>query len=148
MKIDFYNIISADQYDLIYVVLITKYKDKWLVVRHRERLTWEIPGGHIEANELPEEAARRELFEETGAISYKMNPINVYSVDDGKKVSFGVIYYVEVEKLGEKPHSEIEEILCVDSLPSNLTYPLIQPILFNKVCSFLGSDSCYNTKLL
>ena len=36
-----------------------------LFVEHPER-GWEIPGGHLESGESPEEALLRELFEETG----------------------------------------------------------------------------------
>ena len=36
-----------------------------LFVEHPER-GWEIPGGHLEANESPEEALHREIKEETG----------------------------------------------------------------------------------
>ena len=37
-----------------------------LLLWHREIQAWLPPGGHIEADELPEEAALREVREETG----------------------------------------------------------------------------------
>jgi 8-oxo-dGTP pyrophosphatase MutT (NUDIX family) len=37
-----------------------------LLHRHRKQGIWLPPGGHIEPNELPDDAARREVFEETG----------------------------------------------------------------------------------
>ena len=37
-----------------------------LLHRHRKLGMWLPPGGHIEENELPDEAAVREVFEETG----------------------------------------------------------------------------------
>jgi len=40
--------------------------DKMLLVKHKKMGKWVQPGGHIEANESPEEAAIRETFEETG----------------------------------------------------------------------------------
>jgi ADP-ribose pyrophosphatase YjhB (NUDIX family) len=39
---------------------------KVLLHRHRRQGIWLPPGGHIERDELPEEAARREIEEETG----------------------------------------------------------------------------------
>lgn len=37
-----------------------------LLLHHRKLRKWLPPGGHIEPNELPDEAAVREVFEETG----------------------------------------------------------------------------------
>jgi 8-oxo-dGTP pyrophosphatase MutT (NUDIX family) len=39
---------------------------KFLLVNHKKLGKWLQPGGHIEPNEDPEEAAIREVFEETG----------------------------------------------------------------------------------
>jgi 8-oxo-dGTP pyrophosphatase MutT (NUDIX family) len=40
--------------------------DKILLVKHRKAGFWLKPGGHIEPNELPHQAAEREFLEETG----------------------------------------------------------------------------------
>lgn len=48
MKIDFYNNEDIADEKIIFSVIASKYKNKWIVVRHKERLTWEIPGGHRE----------------------------------------------------------------------------------------------------
>lgn len=40
--------------------------DKTLLILHRKSGTWQPPGGHIDPNETPPEAAIREAFEETG----------------------------------------------------------------------------------
>ena len=51
---------------LRFAVIAARYEDHWVFCRHKERTTWEIPGGHRECGESIETAARRELFEETG----------------------------------------------------------------------------------
>lgn len=40
--------------------------DKVLLIFHKKLQKWLPPGGHIDPNETPPEAARREAFEETG----------------------------------------------------------------------------------
>ena len=50
-----------------YVVVFSRYQGKLLLSRHRSRTTWETQGGHIEPGESPTDAARRELWEESGA---------------------------------------------------------------------------------
>lgn len=44
----------------------TLYKGKTLLVKHKKLGIWLAPGGHVEENELPHQAAEREFFEETG----------------------------------------------------------------------------------
>ena len=45
------------------VVCACKYKDKWVFAKHKDRDTWELPGGHIEQGEDFMTAGMRELFE-------------------------------------------------------------------------------------
>ncbi len=40
--------------------------DKVLLIYHKKLKKWLPPGGHMEADETPTEAAKREVFEETG----------------------------------------------------------------------------------
>lgn len=48
MKIKFYekNIIENEK--LLYAIVVSRYKNKWIFVKHKERDTWEIPAGHRE----------------------------------------------------------------------------------------------------
>ncbi len=115
---------------LKFAVVITKYQGKWVFCKHKDRDTLEVPGGHRELGEEIEETARRELYEETGALRYTIDPLGIYSVTspdsfDGEE-TFGKLFYAQVEEFEEELHSEIEKIVITDELPENWTYPEIQ----------------------
>jgi len=123
---------------LTYSVICAKYYDRWILVRHHGRATWEICGGHIENNESPEEAGRRELIEETGALDFTIECIATYSVEREEYTGFGRLYLADVCSLGAIPDtSEIAEIAFFESLSESLTYPDIQPHLFIKTLEYL-----------
>ena len=56
-----------------YVVIMSRMDGGFLLSRHKQRTTWEFQGGHIEPGETPMQAARRELFEESGAAAPALN---------------------------------------------------------------------------
>ena len=58
-----------------YVVVFSRYEGKLLLSRHRQRSTWETQGGHSEAGESPEQAARRELWVESGASRFSLTQV-------------------------------------------------------------------------
>ena len=79
-EVNFYEPTFVPEAKLIYSVIAAKYCDCWLYVRNHKRATSEIPGGHIENNESSEQAARRELMEETGAVEFSIEIIfNLFS---------------------------------------------------------------------
>lgn len=128
MKINFYEPIHGDY--LQYVVMICHYQGKWVFCQHHTRQTLELPGGHREEGEDNLTAAKRELYEETGAIQYHIKPLCEYSVvDDNQKESFGMLYDVEILELESQLHYEIAKVVLMDELPKHWTYPDIQPYL-------------------
>ena len=120
-----------------YAVIAARFQNQWIFVRHRDRATWEIPGGHIEPGETPDNAASRELMEETGAEIFSIKQVSAYSVEKDAVTTFGMLYFADIQVLGKLPDSEIAEIILLKHLPVKLTYSLIQPILFEEVIKFL-----------
>lgn len=141
LKVNFYELNTIEDNKLKFAVIMTKFNGQWLYVKHKDRSTWEIPGGHREENESINAAASRELFEETGATKFKLNPICVYSVERDENInytdSFGQLFYAEVQTLDNELHYEVSEIKLFHHMSDNLTYPLVQPFLYKKTLEFL-----------
>ena len=137
MEVKFYD--KVDDSLLKFAVIIAKSQGKWVFCKHKERNTYEIPGGHRENGESIEDAARRELCEETGAIKFDIKPLCVYSVTGKNRVNeqgnetFGMLFFADIREFEKELHSEMEQIALFSELPTdNWTYPLIQPILAKK----------------
>ena len=113
--------------DKKYVVICSRYGDEWVLSRHRDRQTWELQGGHIEAGETPLEAAKRELYEESGITKADLYPLCDYLGYDDVHSANGAVYVAIVHEIGSLPESEMAEIAIFRSLPANLTYPLAAP---------------------
>lgn len=112
-----------------YVVTIARYQEGILLSRHKERLTWECQGGHVEEGETAEQAARRELYEESGAAEYTIEPLCDYTVDGDDNA--GAAFVACVRSLRPLPEDfEMAEVRVFDALPEQLTYPHILPTLY------------------
>jgi 8-oxo-dGTP pyrophosphatase MutT (NUDIX family) len=82
------------------------------------KLEWCIPKGHLEKNETSEQAALREVFEETGLeaqIIETLGEVNYQFIQDGAKISKTVHVYL-MQQTGGKlsfendPHKEASEL--------------------------------------
>ena len=136
LEVKFYD--TVDDSLLKFAVIISQSNGKWVFCKHKERDTYEAPGGHREVGEDILETAKRELQEETGAIQFDIKPICVYSVTGKNSVNetdeetFGLLCFAEITEFSGKLESEMKKVELMDELPKNWTYPLIQPKLIEK----------------
>ena len=136
IEVKFYDQVSDEL--LKFAVIISKTNGSWVFCKHKERDTYEIPGGHREENESILETAKRELREETGALNFSISPLCVYSVIGKNKVNetgeetYGMLFFADIKTFEPELHSEMEKVLITDALVENWTYPLIQPKLIEE----------------
>lgn len=137
VEVNFYEQVSDEL--LKFAVIISKTDGKWVFCKHKERDTYEVPGGHREIGENILETAKRELKEETGAIDFTIEPICVYSVKGKTRINemideetFGMLFVADIISFEGELHSEIEKIIITEELVDKWTYPLIQPKLLEE----------------
>lgn len=136
MKVKFYDKVTDEL--LKFAVIISKHDGKWVFCKHKERDTYEVPGGHREDGESIINTAKRELNEETGALDFSLDPVCVYSVTGKNRVNetgeetYGMLYFADIFSFDSTLNSEMESVKLFDELPTEWTYPLIQPLLIEE----------------
>lgn len=148
IEINLYDYIIDDS-KLIFVDIVAKYRGQWVLCKEKSKDTWECPGGHIDKGETPDQAAERELWEETGATEFNIKPIGYYGAkgSDGVMESveevFGIIYYADINVIGKLPNFEMEKIQFFKELPNNLTYPYAHPMFIDlaEKCALNGKNN-------
>ncbi len=128
LQVTFPTAVPREQ--LQFAVILARCQGKWVLCRHKDRTTWEFPGGKRERCEPIDHAARRELYEEADALRYTLTPIGPYCVTgEGGSRSYGMFYTAEILRFGDGLHHEIAECRLFDALPARWTYPELQPAL-------------------
>lgn len=84
-----------------HVLVICQNNGDWLLTHHKKR-GLEFPGGKKEAGETLEAAARREVYEETGAIVSRLKKIGEYRVSDLEGAFVKAVYWGDVEQINPK----------------------------------------------
>ena len=129
--------------------IIENNEGQILLQLRKDNNCWGYHGGSLEVNEVVEEAAKRELLEETGLTAEEMELFGVFS---GEKMSYtypngDVVSNVDIVFICKKYHgtirpqeSEVKELkfFSAHELPDNISPPNRLPIekwKSNKICS-------------
>ena len=120
-------------------VIVENESGEILLQLRKDNNCWGHPGGAVEINEVVEDAASRELLEETGIVAETLELFGVFSGKElyhiyphGDEVSNVDIVYICRKYSGEVRADFVESnevrFFPIDSLPSNLSPPAV-PVL-------------------
>lgn len=115
-------------------VIVIDAQSRILLQKRRDNHRWGYAGGSVELDEVVEEAAKRELFEETGLVAEKLELFGVFSGEDMHYVypNGDEVSNVDIVYLCRKFHgtlrcqeAEVEELRFypVDEMPENISEP-------------------------
>lgn len=115
-----------------HVWVICRYQDKWLLTRHKDR-GLEFPGGKVEEGESAEQAAHREVMEETGGIIKSIRYIAQYHVAGKAGHVIKNVYFAVIDRLeGQETYYETYGPVLIDDIPKNVKH--------NRKYSFIMKD--------
>ena len=120
-------------------VIVEDPQGRILLQLRSDNHCWGYPGGSVELDEVVEEAAKRELFEETGLVAKRLSLFGIFSgpqthymYPNGDEVSNVEIVYVCKDYSGELrcQDGEVDALSFFekDRIPDNL-FSAIQPAL-------------------
>ncbi len=103
-----------------HVWAVCRYREKWVLTKHRER-GLEFPGGKVEEGEEIQAAVKREVYEETGAVIDSLHFIGQYEVACTQKTLWKNIYYAKISSLEKtNDYFETDGPVLVNQFPSHI----------------------------
>ena len=120
-------------------VIVVDENNRILLQLRSDNHCWGYAGGSVELDEEVEEAAKRELFEETGLIAEHLELFGVFSGKDthyiypnGDEVSNIDIVYICKKYSGElkcqKGEDDELKFFSVHEIPENISQPIRKPL--------------------
>jgi len=115
-------------------VIVVNEKGEILLQLRKDNNHWGYPGGAVDINEIVEDAAKRELYEETGITANSLALFGVFSGKElyhiyphGDEISNVDIVYICEDYSGEPAADKIEcvdvKFFAIDKLPNNISPP-------------------------
>ena len=114
---------TIDQNDCVIIIPIDEEKNTLILEQYRfpiDKVCTSFPMGRIDSGETPNKAAQRELFEETGITSHKLQPIGTVFTTPGLSRQQAFVFIAHCSSLKEQPLDVIdreEEILSLSVTP-------------------------------
>ena len=116
-------------------VIVVDSDNRILLQLRSDNHCWGYAGGSVELDEVVEDAAKRELFEETGLIAEQLELFGVFSGNDthyvypnGDEVSNIDIVYICKQYSGELKCQDGEvdalKFFHIDEIPENISTPI------------------------
>lgn len=103
-----------------HVLALCTFNGQWVLTRHKKR-GLEFPGGKRERNETAEDAAKREVYEETGGHIKSLKFIGQYRVSEPSETIIKSIYFAVIDHLEPlSDYMETEGPSLLEKLPSDL----------------------------
>jgi ADP-ribose pyrophosphatase len=127
---------SLQTKDYVSVVAVTEDEQLLLVRQFRPavgRMTVELPSGHVEPGETPEQAARKELLEETGYLADTFTLLGNLSPDTGRLGNRMWCFFAKGARRASETAFHPE--------------PGIEPILFRRALSDLLAEPEFDSAL-
>ena len=110
-----------------------RFHGQWVLCRHGEDGSYEMPGGPRRDGENIEQTARRGLCERTGAARFRLQHVSAYAErgDDGS-MKYGMLYYAEIQDFFDAAGPDAGRVGLFADPPENLAFPHTQPALLRR----------------
>ena len=118
-------------------------RERVLVVHHNKLGLWVYPGGHIDPNEDPAQAAQREVLEETGIHTEVISDELFRHPAVSTHAAPYAILEMDVTDAKNGPHRHIDLVYCLRAVSGELTAQLAEVggVRFVPVAELAGLDT-------
>lgn len=112
-----------------------------MFIQHsEENRFWELPSGHIENGENPENAARREVREETGYLVTDVEPLFIIIWPFKQTVRVQMVFSAAAGERITHGDGEAEEIVWRHDVPDNVTFGELGQQMYEYYISYTDKD--------